>query len=158
MACSLLLSPALSYSLSLSHSLTHSVIDDSEMDPCHTGSQSELSASDRVPGIRHREGGRSEARQVAGNKTAEGNKHAEEQATGPVEPRRDPEGEGNQAGKGRARRQARNRPQARNIPSVSQPGTRFNFAKAPSVAGPPGQALEELGALFKQLLPCWPWM
>ena len=78
------------------HSLTHSCIDDSEMDPCHTESQGELSASDRVPGIRHREGGRSEARQGAGNKTAEGNKHAEGQATGPVEPRRDPEGDGNQ--------------------------------------------------------------
>ena len=49
-----------------------------------------------MPGIRHGEGGRSEARLGAGNKTAEGNKHAEGQATGPVDPRRDPEGEGNQ--------------------------------------------------------------
>ena len=79
-----------------SHSLTHSCIDDSEMDPCHTESHSELSASDRVPGIRHREGGRSEARQGAGDKTVEGSKHAEGQAAGSEEPRRDPEGEGNQ--------------------------------------------------------------
>ena len=49
-----------------------------------------------MPGIRHREGGRSEAMQGAGNKTAEGSKHAEGQAAGPEEPRRDPEGEGNQ--------------------------------------------------------------
>ena len=88
---------SLTHSLSLSHSLTrsltrsltHSCIDDSEMDPRHTESQGEKSASDRVPGIRHREGGGSEARQGAVNKTAEGNKHAEGHLTGPVEPRRD---------------------------------------------------------------------
>ena len=66
------------------------------MDPCHTESHSELSASDRVPGIRQREGGRPETRQGAGDKTAEGSKHAEGRAAGPEEPRRDPEGEGNQ--------------------------------------------------------------
>ena len=76
-----------------------------------------------MPGIRHREGGRSEARLGAGNKTAEGNKHAEGQATGPVEPRRDPEGEGNQEKTarqqdGQAGRHAIDL-KARNIPSIS---------------------------------------
>ena len=114
-----------------------------------------------MPSIRHIEGGRSEARQGAGNKTAEGSKHAEDQATGPVEPRRDPEGEGNQEKTergqgGQAGRHAKDL-KTKNIPSISRPGTRFIFAKAPSVEGPPGQAREELGALFKQSLPCWPW-
>ena len=54
----------------------------------------------------------------------------------------------------RTGRQARNRPQARNKPSISVSGTRRIFAKAPSVRGPPGQAREELGALFQQSLPC----
>ena len=66
------------------------------MDPCHTEPHSELSTSDRVPGIRQREGGRYEARQGAGNKTAEGSKHAEGQTIGPVEPHKNQEGEGNQ--------------------------------------------------------------
>ena len=65
------------------------------MGPCHTESLSEKSASDLMPGIRHREGGRSEARHGVGDKTAEGSKHAEGQTAGPGEPRRDPEGEGN---------------------------------------------------------------
>ena len=109
-------------------------IDDSEMDPCHTESHSELSASDRVPGIRQREGGRSEARQGARNKTAEGRKHAEEQATGPVEPRRDPEGEGKQEKTeqgqgGQAIRHAIDL-KAVDIPSNSEPGTRYVFAEA----------------------------
>ena len=139
---------------------THSCIDDSEMDPCHTESHSEL--SDRVPGIRHREGGRSEASEGAGIKSAEGNKHAEGQATGPVEPRRDPEGEGNQERTAREQDGQAGRHaialKARNIPSISQPGVRRIFAKAPSVEGPQGQAREKLGALFEQSLPCWPWV
>ena len=78
-----------------------------------------------------------------GTKTAEGSTHAEGQAAGPEEPRRDPEGEGNQGqtrGNRTGRQQARNRPQARNIPSISLSGTRRIFTKAPSVRGPPGQA------------------
>ena len=38
----------------------------------------------------------SEASEGAGSNTAEGNKHAEGQTTGPVEPRKDQEGEGEQ--------------------------------------------------------------
>ena len=115
-----------------------------------------------MPGIRHREGGRSEARQGAGNKTAEGNKHAEEQATGPVEPRRDPKGKGKQEKTeqgqgGQAIRHAIDL-KAEDIPSNSEPETRFVIAKAPAIARPPGQARDALGALFKQSLPCWPWV
>ena len=128
------------------------------MDPCHTESQSELSASDRVPGIRHREGGRSEARQGAGDKTAEGNKHAEEQATSPVEPRTDHEGEGNQEkterGQGeQAGTHAIDLSRQRTYPqSPSQePG-------ASSLRHHRSQGLqdkrEKLGALFQQSLPC----
>ena len=115
-----------------------------------------------MPGIRQREGGRSEARQGAGNKTAESIKHAEEQATGPVEPRRDPEGEGKQ--EKTAREQDGQAGwhaidlKAEDIPSNSEPGTMFVVAKAPAIARPPGQARDELGALFKQSLPCWPWV
>ena len=115
-----------------------------------------------MPGIRQREGGRSGARQGAGDTTAEGSRHAEGQTTGPVEPHRDPEGEGNQEKTelgqgGQAGRHAIDLT-AENIPSISLSGTRRIFAKAPSVRGPPGQAREERGALFKQSLPCWPWV
>ena len=78
-----------------------------------------------MPGIRQREGGRSEARQGAGNKTAEGNKHAEEQATGPVKPRRDPEGDGKQE-------KTAIDLKAEDILSNSEPETMFVVAKAPS--------------------------
>ena len=47
---------------------------------------------------------------------------------------------------------------AENIPSNSEPETRFVFAKTPAITRKPGQAREELGALFKQSLPCWPWV
>ena len=131
------------------------------MDPCHTESQSELSATDRVPGIRHREGGRSEARQSAGINTAEGNKHAEEQATSPVEPRKDTEGEGKQEKTereqgGQAGRHAKDL-DAENTPSTSKPG-RYVFAEAPATTRPPKQVHEELGAFFQQTLPCLPWV
>ena len=85
-------------SLSLTHSLTHSLtralmtarwIHATPSRTVNCQPQTECQASGK-------ERGRSEARQGAGNKTAEGSKHAEGQATGPVEPRRDPEGEGNQ--------------------------------------------------------------
>ena len=91
---SLTLSPSLH--LSLTHSLAHSCIDDGGMDPCHNESQDEFSASNRVPSVRQRGGGRSETSEGAWSKTAEGNKHAEEQTTSPVEPHIDQEGEGNQ--------------------------------------------------------------
>ena len=132
------------------------------MNTCHNESQGELSASDRVPRIRQRGGGRSEARQGAGNKTAEGNKHAEGQTTGPVEPRKDQEGEGNQENTeqvqgGRTGRHATDL-NAENTPSNSEPRTRNVFAEAPAIARPPGQAQKERGALFKQSLPCWSWV
>ena len=75
-------------------------------------------------------------------------------AAGTQKGKRDPEGEGNQEKTergqgGQAGRHAVDL-KARSIPSISQPGTRRIFAKAPSVEGPPGHARVELGALFKQ--------
>ena len=111
-----------------------------------------------MPGIRQREGGRSEARQGAGNKTAEGSRHAEGQTTGPVEPHIDQEGEGKQENTeqgqgGQAGRHAIDL-NAENTPSNSEPGTRYVFAEAQVTTRPPQQASEELGTLFKQSLPC----
>ena len=123
------------------------------MDPCHNESQGELSASDRVPSIRQRGGGRSETSEGAGSKTAEGNKHAEEQTTGPIEPHKDLEGEGNQENTeqwqgGQAGGHAIDL-NAENTPSNSEPETGYVFAEAPPVTTrPPQQAREELGALF----------
>ena len=130
------------------------------MDPCHTESQSEKSASDRMPGIRQREGGRSEARQGAGEKTAEGSRHAEGQAAGPEEPRRDPEGGGKQGQA--AREQDR---QAGRLAIDLRPGTYpLSLCREPGASSPrhhQSEGLQDkrersLGRCFSSLSPANP--
>ena len=106
------------------------------MDPSHNESQGELSASDRVPRVRKRGGGRSEASEGTRSKTAEGNMHAEGKTNGPGEPRKDQEGEGEkenteQGQGGQASRHAIDL-NAKNTPSTSETRNQVRLRGGPS--------------------------
>ena len=147
----------------LAHSLTHSCIDDSEMDPCHTELHRRIvGLRPRAQCIRRRGGGRSETSEGAGSKTAEGNKHAEEQATGPVEPHRDPRRrrqtrEHRARGTGRAGRRARNRPQGQRtypLTPSQEPGS--SSRRPQSTRGRRNKHEKSLGRCFSSRSPANP--